>query len=476
MRSISALAAYTMFLAACGSDNSDDDAGGNGSPSGDSSWSAWGYDDDNSRANPNENTLGVSNVADLEVQWSVDGPGVTCTPLVVGGTVYYANWFGEVVAASSSDGRELWSTSIDNGAPVSASLALADDRVFGSSGNEVFALDQASGSIAWRATLDDHPATLQFSTPVPIRGTDLLVIGVAGIELTEQKDDYSFRGSVVALKRSSGEEAWRVYTSQDDETSGAGVSVWSSAAVDYELGRVFIGTGNTYEDPASPLSDAMLAIDFASGNLEWSRQFTDGDVYTVLAPAPKGPDADVGAAPNLFEIDGTPVVGVGDKAGVYSVLRRSDGTTVWATQVSPGWELGGIMTAAAYHDGVVYVTGNEWGATGIAVLPDFFDPLNKSAAVALDARTGDVLWETPLEAPSFGGVAIAGGVVYATLTEGQIVGLDASDGTLLWSHTPGTEMGGGAAIADGQVFVGYGFSLFKAPSEITGGLTAYGLP
>nr|NIR41322.1 hypothetical protein [Actinomycetota bacterium]NIS36324.1 hypothetical protein [Actinomycetota bacterium]NIU22282.1 hypothetical protein [Actinomycetota bacterium]NIU70866.1 hypothetical protein [Actinomycetota bacterium]NIV58849.1 hypothetical protein [Actinomycetota bacterium] len=38
--------------------------------------------------------------------------------------------------------------------------------------------------------------------------------------------------------------------------------------------------------------------------------------------------ADIGATPNLFEIDGRPVVGVGGKIGRYLVADRATGAVV----------------------------------------------------------------------------------------------------------------------------------------------------
>jgi polyvinyl alcohol dehydrogenase (cytochrome) len=95
-------------------------------------------------------------------------------------------------------------------------------------------------------------------------------------------------------------ELWRVYTTQNDATAGAGVSVWSSAAVDDQRKLVFIGTGQTYEQPASPRGDSLIAIRYETGEVAWVHQFTAGDVFTIAGGGP-GPDADVGASPNLFD-------------------------------------------------------------------------------------------------------------------------------------------------------------------------------
>lgn len=156
------------------------------------------------------------------------------------------------------------------------------------------------------------------------------MIGVASIEVAIPPPyDYTFRGSVVGVDAKEGALRWRVYLTGDGETGGAGVSIWSSAAVDTARKLVFIGTGNSYEEPAGPLSDSLVAIDYEAGELVWHRQFTRGDVYTRFQPPPRGEDARVGAAPNLFRIAERDVVGVGDKNGVYTVLDRDTGEVLW---------------------------------------------------------------------------------------------------------------------------------------------------
>lgn len=435
-----------------------------------SSWSSWAHDEAASRANPQETGITPDTVAGLSVAWTVDGPGVTSTPVVVDDVVYIGRWDGRVSALNVADGTEVWSATVSDGAPIDASVAVSETLVHVPVGNsELVALDRASGEERWRVSLSDHPDAHLFSSPTLI--DDLLVIGLASVELVMVKDDYTFVGAVIGLDAATGAERWRFETTANDDTAGAGVSVWSSAAVDRQLGLVFIGTGNTYEAPASPYSDSMLAIRYATGELAWHRQFTEGDVYTVFAMPPQGPDADVGATPNLFRVGDRAVVGVGDKAGVYSVLDRASGETVWAVQTTAGSPLGGIMTSAAYHDGTVYLTSNR----GVDI-PELDADTNASDFIALDASNGAERWRTELEAPSFGAVAYAGGLVYATTVRGRIYALRATAGEILWSSAPSDRAASGVAVAAGRLFFGHGFSLFKAPQEVSGGLVVYALP
>jgi polyvinyl alcohol dehydrogenase (cytochrome) len=440
------------------------------------SWTRYGYDASNSRHNAAERAITPETIACLEPLWTIDAlPGVTSTPANEGGTVYFGDWAGQLHARDVATGDEQWIAPL--GLQLNDSPLVGEATVWiGDNDGFVHAVARDDGSVRWSIELDDHPMAAIYGSPIAA-GSRLLV-GVASTELTMLMDDYTFRGSIVALDPDTGDEQWRTYVTTDDETAGAGVSVWSTAAIDLDRNLAFIGTGNTYEPPAAPLSDSLLALDLSTGDIAWSRQFTAGDVYTIFMPEPQGVDADIGAAPNLFAIDDRDVVGVGDKAGVYAVLDRDDGETIWATQLGPGSHLGGVMTTAAVGDGVVYVASNIW----VGSIFDFGSDENSAVVYALDAATGTTLWQRPMPRPVFGALTLAGGVVWHTTIDGTLHGLEAATGVELWNARPGGDdpdagMGGGVAIVDGTVYVGYGFWFFTEPGTLDrGGLVAYALP
>ena len=169
------------------------------------------------------------------------------------------------------------------------------------------------------------------------------------------------------------------------------------------------------------------------------------------------------------------MVGAGDKAGIYHVLDRDGGDTVWEVSLTRGSPLGGIMVTAAVNDGVVYVNSNKWKAFSF-VTTGRHSPLDTSSTFALDARDGTVLWETPMPAPMFGALSFANGVVYHGTIDGTVHALSAREGTELWSDKPGGDMGGGFSIAGGSLYVGRGVWFFTQPPMPNGGVVAYALP
>src|SRR5688572_4226355 len=112
-------------------------------------WRSIGFDRDNSRNNRAETQLSPANVDRLKPKWLIRDvtTGVTGTPAVVDGIVYFGEWGRTVRAVRASDGSELWRTAVNG--PSRSSLYVTEDRVFGSSGVEVFALDRADGKLLW---------------------------------------------------------------------------------------------------------------------------------------------------------------------------------------------------------------------------------------------------------------------------------------------------------------------------------------
>lgn len=452
-------------------------------------WGSFGHDLFNTRHNSLEDTITAGTVSGLTLTWEAVGAEVTSTPAVVDGIVYYGDWSGRLYARRLDDGSEVWSSVLGRQIPgesdgtfftVAASPLVTDDMVYVGDQDSMFhAVDRATGEERWSVELDDHQDAGCHGSAVFVDG--IVIVGVSSGELGRSLDDYTFRGSIVAYDATNGAEFWRVYVSEDDETSGAGVSVWSSPAVDRERQRVYIGTGNTYEEPASPHSDAIISIDYTTGEVDWVRQFTEGDVYTLLMQQPQGPDADIGAAPNLFRIGDIDVVGAGDKAGAYAALERDTGEVIWMTQLTEGSHLGGVMVAAAYADERIYVASNRWPSgfdTETIFIPDFENPDNTSEVFALDANTGQVLWSVPMPHPTLGAMAVAGGVVYTGTADGQLRGLSTETGDELWTDDAGHSMASGQTISDGHLLTGHGFQFIGlTPGAVgeAGGLRVYSL-
>lgn len=432
----------------------------------------------------------------------------------------------------------------DRARPGVQPFAVLPDAVLASSLGEPVILRTRRDGADGLVEQDDaggHGLRTLFITEVNVILNDALVQGrevghVVAIDITDPLAPF---------------EAWRRPTIDVDPATGrrygAGVSAGSGLAVDLARHLVIGGTGqNTvepyvgYPDPSrAPAgyvdrSDSLYAIDYRTGQFVWVNQLHKGDVFNLNAPVPTGPnrpdgprDADVLSPPVLFTArtaDGQlrELVGGGSKGGLYRVVDRATGQTVWERQLSKATGLGGIQAGAAYAEGVLYVAGFEgiddgfsdanFNAPGSKYLNAFFatfspafwadvedvsddgraDTGMQTKVYALDAGTGRSRWRVAgadhvlLRAgAAMRHVAWANGLVYVTTSSGQLFVLSAASGELrFWDQTLDLNahfglglgkphhagMNGGTLISEGIVYVPYG-----TQNNPSGGILAYRL-
>jgi polyvinyl alcohol dehydrogenase (cytochrome) len=448
-------------------------AGGSGVPmvAVRSNWPTFGGDLAHTRSSPNETMISAANAGELKAAFDIKAPGVTATPTLYQGVIYWADWGGTVHATDLVTREELWtvdrSAERDYPGGYTGSLAVTETTVYAANRNGLLtALDRTTGTEKWEVVLDGGVHTHVWSSPVVVEEDNVLIIGMGGIGTRDnniaipRSQLEMFKGFVAIIDPRDGAELFKVETSP--APSGAGVAVWSSAAVDTTRKLAFIGTGNNYYTPVSPYSDSLLAIDYTTGQIVWNEQFTTGDAWTYATVFGGGVDGDVGAAPNLFTINGRDVVGVGEKTGSYHVHDRMTGDPVWSVPLTRGGFQGGVMAPAAYANGVIYVISNNDTAS--------------STLFALNAADGEELWNARLTDPTFGGPAVGNGVVYAGDQAGNVWAFNTMTGAKLWETRVPQGRGGGFSLVDGMLFTGYGFHFSESNKEpLMGGLIAYSL-
>jgi len=508
--------------------------------------------------------------------------GVVASPIVRDGTVYYVDALGTLFARDAETGSTVdvhahWTTTLvdpdfASGDPaVSPELfytapVVTNDHIWliGSvygrlhlverSGGAEVDFDPATPEVDPFALAPDRELASVLGDPVIVQAGDrtLLIVSINVIVNDAILQGHE-TGLSIAYDVSSPTqpvEAWRRATIDIDPASGfpygTGASAGAGLAVDLERGYVFGGTGqNTsepyvgYPDPdlAPPgyvdRGDSLYAIDFESGDYVWTNQFHTGDVFDLNDPVSTGPDrpdgprdADVLAPPVLFEarIQGRwrDLVGDGSKGGLFRVVDRDTGETVWERQVSKPTGIGGIQAGAAVAEGVVYVAGFEGIDDGFSdaqfgtsldtglypnaffatFSPAFWADVEDTAndedpstgmrikVYALDAASGRPRWHfrdgvdyVELPGAALRHVSVARNLVFVATSSGQLFVLDAHDGTVLFTdQTPDLDqvfglglgkphhasMNGGTAIAGGRLYVPFG-----AQNDPSGGIRVY---
>ena len=484
-------------------------------------WTVGGANLHNTRHAATETKIGPENVADLVPKWVFTAHGdISATPTVEGKALYVVDWGGYLHKIDRQSGQAVWSRHVGgySGNPASVSRtspAIDGDRLFLGlqDGGLVLAVNKQTGDLLWSTQIESHPLTYITQSPVVFRGT--VYVGASSAEEGAATDpDYpccSFRGSMAALDAATGALLWKTYTVPEGYSGGG---VWSSTpAIDAKRGQLYISTGNNYSVPdeveacvqekgienaseclaPDDYFDAVIALDLTTGAVRWGTRVEGYDAWTVACfflppgvtwcPSPEGPDYDFGAGPNLFTVQGEhgkprDLVGTGQKSGIYWAFDPDTGAIVWNTLVGPGSALGGVEWGTATDGERIYVAISNFENKPYTLTPSG-DPAEAGSWAALDAATGEILWQTadPLGSFDIGAVSVANGVVYAGSKDpaGHMYAQTPASRANHWHYAAGGTLNPGPAIVNGTVYWGSGYSRFGLG---TGGnkLYAFALP
>ncbi|MES0879290.1 PQQ-binding-like beta-propeller repeat protein [Roseibium sp. SCP14] len=212
------------------------------------------------------------------------GPGGGVT--VSDGVVYAATSYREVAALEAGSGRVIWKADIDTparGAPVAGS-----GHVFVvSQSNEVYALSQSDGSIAWTyAGIEETAGLLSAANPA-ISGNRVIV-------------PFS-SGEIMAINIKTGEPEWIDGVSRGFRTLAL------SGLADVSASPVV--AGNTVY--ATGVAGRTVAVDTRTGQRRWEQDL--GSVHTPVVS---------GSAVFMVDLDDRMVA-----------LDQKNGETLWATSL-----------------------------------------------------------------------------------------------------------------------------------------------
>ncbi len=485
-------------------------------------WNGWGAGLDNSRFQPADAAgLAPGQVPSLKLKWAFGYPdsySAIAQPIVAGGRVFVGSALGMVYSLDSASGCTYWS--FDAGAGVRTAITIGPDNVayFGDLRANAYALDAVTGKLLWKTTVDDHALARITGSPALYQGK--LYVPVASRSEWLAADSHyeccTFRGSVVALDAKTGKQIWKTYTIADRPKptrktkngtqlwGPSGGGVWGSPAIDTKRNVLYIATGDNYSEPATPMSDAIVALALDTGKVAWARQITSGDVFnggcgqrdTSLCPEKPGPDFDFGSATILRTLsNGKRLLIAGQKSGVLHALDPdNDGKIVWQQQLGKGSILGGIQWGPAADPETAYAAISD---IGFVPGPEGLQPDPKAGGglYAIQLATGEKLWSaipeechTPRCSPAqSAAVTTIPGVVFSGSVDGHFRAYSSKDGKVIWDYDTvrdfetvnqipahgGSLDGPGAAVAGGMLFVnsGYGY-FFGMPGNV---LLAFGV-
>lgn len=470
-------------------------------------WPLVNHDQQNTRYNPCETILNTSTVNGLVYQRQFVSPnGIQIAPVIVNEILYTGDVSGNFYAIDANNfANILWQIALPG--PVDAPPSVVDGTVYLTTGTgsvQLYALDALTGAVRPGFPVAVDPG-------IPAGRSDVLAgpVVVENIVIVPLCDGGSFgvdpaptiHQTINAFDATTGAFLWRRVV--QPLPYGPQGGSFSTASVDTDLHYLFIGTSNNDNEPVGKFSDALVALDYRTGKLQWSYQFTEGDAWGPLYP--NDPDWDVGASPNLFTIrkhgKDIDVVGVSSKRGIYRVFERKSGKKVWKSDTLPeGFvpvattapgaafdpELNLIYvpmlildeaTAAVSPPGALTILQANGNSAASAILFNINFNIQKFQITALDADSGKIKWQTAIPGVGSGSVTAANGVVYFDNWRGEIYALSGKSGNIHWSNTTHfslpTFLGGPITVHNGQLFVPSGINLGV---PVPGTVTVFGLP
>jgi polyvinyl alcohol dehydrogenase (cytochrome) len=476
-------------------------------------WNGWSIDARNSRYQPDPG-LSSAQVPRLKVKWSMTYTGGRYgQPTVVGGRLFLTSSSGRIYSLDAKTGCMHWRFDADAGVRTTPAIAALKGGApsgylmyFGDFQRNVYALDAASGKLQWKVKVEDHPRGVLTGAPVFYQG--LLYVPLSSWEETAggvgTYGCCTARGGLAALDAKDGRLVWKTYAIEQapqpttKNSAGtqmygpAGAAVWSAPTVDAKRRLIYIGTGDSYTDVKENGSDAIIALDLATGAVKWRNQVTENDSFLMgcnragspNCPTVMGPDHDFGASPILFTLpNGKDIILAGQKSGfAFGMDPDQDGKTLWRNRVGQGGALGGIEWGMAADTTRLYVP-----------VADLFipPPAGKAGLYALNPATGDQLWYTaaPKVPCGFRGVCINGqsaaptvipGLVFSTTIDSHLRAYNVSDGKIVWDFDTAAQkyqtingvkdQGGGSLDVAGPVLAGGMMYIMSGYSSVLGGV------
>ncbi|HEV2701963.1 MAG TPA: PQQ-binding-like beta-propeller repeat protein [Steroidobacteraceae bacterium] len=476
-----------------------------GDPKSTAGWSGWGNGLENTRYQDRaRGGLTAADLPHLKLKWAfgyANVPAARTQPAIAGGRLFVASDNGAVYALDPATGCTYWMFKAAAGVPTALSVAAYHEGylvLFGDRQANAYAVDAQSGKQVWMTKLDTHPSAAVTGAPAPYAGrvyVPIQGVGEEGQGIHATKGCCTFRGSVSALDIDTGKVLWKTYTVPEEpkargkSTTGlpifgpSGVGVWDSPTIDVKRKVLYVGTGNAYTDPPQKNSDAVLALDLATGAIKWASQVLPNDVWAMGCaatnkpgsgcPGTLGPDYDFSASPVLAHVNGRDLLVLPQKSSMaYAMDPDQQGKIVWQVRLGKGSGLGGMWGAAVEGDRAYIGTADLLTET-----PGGVHALNLAdGSVAWAAPRPKGLCEGQLGCSTGQGAALTAipGAVLSGAMDGGVRAYSAKTGKVIWLFNTardfktvnGVRANGGSidaaspVVAGGMMFVNSGNGSF----------------
>jgi outer membrane protein assembly factor BamB len=436
----------------------------------------------------------------LEVAWTLPLTAestfgaYSSSPVLSNGVIYSQDLESNVQAIDLESGEVLWTKKLEELDQGPNGIVVQEGKVFGATNSAAFALDQETGKQLWKTEILSKPTEGVDMAPGYHEG----LVYVSTVP-TNPNAEYppGGVGTLWALDAKTGKKKWHFDTvpkslwGKPKVNSGGGL--WYAPSFDEE-GGMYFGTGNPAPYPGEQgapwgasrpgpnlYSDSMVKLDAKTGKLQWYYQQTPHDVY----------DWDFQDPPILTEAGGRKLAIGAGKSGIVVAVDAKTGKPVWKTpvgehnghdedglramhgetsklggKVAPG-TLGGVIAPMAANKTTVFVpvVNHSIEVNGGGTEINENSPLT-GEFVALDIKTGKILWGKEFEGAAFGPPTAVNDMVFFTTFDGTVHGLDAKTGSEVWSASLPAASNAGVAISGDTLLVPAGLATEGQKAEM----------
>lgn len=415
-------------------------------------------------------------------------------PAVAHGKVYTVTVDVRLLALDRATGKVLWDTPMaipdaGHAEPLQAVSGIGELQGARVTGHSGYGANMAPQVVGEKILAGVTGAGYGLHLELEQRNGRTTVGGLSG-------GSHGLRGFLAAYDAHTGTELWRWYSVPEQGWEGemaaataygvpmqrdptgerealarhrdswrhGGGSIWTTPAVDTELGLIYLGTGN----PAPQMADttrpgdnlytvSLVALELETGRLRWHYQQVPHDRWGY----------DVASPPVLFELElgGNTVKAVGQasKLGWFFVHDRQSGRLLFRSQAFVPQE----NLFAAPTDKGTRIAPSTFGA--VSWSPTAYHPDLKTIFIAA-IHQPSWFYSRPLEpSPGRPWTHVSFFLPAAEESWGALTAVQLPDGAIRWQQrTPEPLVGGVLATAGGLIFTGQGNGRFIAADTETG--------
>ena len=394
----------------------------------------------------NDTTFSATNAAQIGVKWKFKTQGpVSAEPTVVNNVMYVGSWDGYMYALNATTGALIWKTylgiTIANSYCIPSALGIASTATVqngivyvGGGDDRWYALNAQNGSILWSVSTGDNSAAgghFNWASP-------LIINGYAYVGIASLGDCPLVQGLMLKIDLTNHLIVNETKIVPDGQIGGG---IWSSPSYDPVTNKIFVATG-TKNAPDQEYAQAMLAID--ANTMQIVDHWELPNAWAVL-------DSDFGTSAIVYDDNiGRKLITAINKNGTAYTFNRNNlaGGPLWQQTVAIGGECPtcsvSSVSTPTVQNGNVFLSGESGDINGYTY---------QGTVRAVDASTGNLIWQHGTNGPIFPALTSANGLILDA--PGNVFEiLNATSGKRLFSYDTGSGIYSPASIANGSIYLG----------------------